>query len=156
MQVKQEEKDVTRLRAAVRGAHDEEAALKTLAKTLVDLSGETAIVAFDPRWSYYTGVSNLFQKPDFQDLQVVQALSEIVDRFDQVLSDIFETVSSEPQVFLGEENPFGENMAAVMVKYHLPNRRVGLLGLVGPVRMDYAKNVGLMEGAKEALDQEHS
>ena len=46
-------------------ADTQEGAVKQVAKKLVDLSGEMALVAFDPNWSYYTGISNLFTKPDF-------------------------------------------------------------------------------------------
>jgi heat-inducible transcriptional repressor len=143
-----------RLRTAVEEADTEEAALKTLAKTLVDLSGETAIVAFDPRRSYYTGVSNLFQKPDFQDLAVVQSLSTLIDRFDEVMAQIFEAISREPQVMIGHENPFGRDIAAIMVKYRLPNARIGLIGLIGPMRMNYGKNLGLLEEAVDILHEE--
>jgi heat-inducible transcriptional repressor len=141
-----------KLRQAMSQAEDGEAALRSLAKKLVDLSGETAIVAFDPRRSFYTGVANLFQKPEFRDLEVLRSLSQIVDRFDEVAGEIFDSISSEPQVMIGKENPFGEDMAAILVKYQLPNKITGFLGLLGPLRMDYEKNLALIEEAKELLD----
>lgn len=143
-----------RLRQAMADAPDDETALRSLAKKLVDLSGETAIVAFDPRRSYYTGVSNLFQKPEFRDLDILRDLSEIVDRFDEVAGEIFDSISSEPQVMIGKENPFGKDMAAILVKYRLPNKVTGFLGLIGPLRMDYGKNIALIEEAKELLDED--
>ncbi len=144
----------TGLRAAVTRSPDDESAVKTLARTLMELSGEMAIVAFDPRWSYYTGMANLFQKPEFHDLILVQTLSALVDRFDEVIGEVFDRVPNEPQVMIGSENPFGRDMAAILVKYTLPSRQVGILGLVGPIRMDYAKNIGLVEEAMEVLDEE--
>ena len=144
----------SQLRQAIGDAHSEEAIVKSLAKAMVDLSGETAIVAFDPRWSYYTGVSNLFAKPDFRDIDVVRSLSTLVDRFDDVIQEIFEKISEHPEVMIGSENPFGKEMSSVIVKYTLPNHHVGLLGLIGPLRMDYQKNVALLREAKEVLDEE--
>jgi transcriptional regulator of heat shock response len=143
----------TQLRQAIGDAQSEEAIVKSLAKAMVDLSGETVIVAFDPRWSYYTGVSNLFAKPDFRDLEVVCALSALLDRFDDVVAEIFEKISAHPEVRIGSENPFGKDMSCVIVKYTLPNHHVGLLGLIGPLRMDYQKNVALLQEAKEVLDE---
>ena len=131
---------------------DEEAALKTLARELVNMSGETAIVAFGPNSSFYTGVANLFQKPDFGDLEVVRALSGMVDRFDEIVAQIFERVEREPQVMIGSKNPFGKEMSAILVKYTLPNHHVGILGLVGPMRMDYSRNLQLLEEAADLLD----
>lgn len=153
---------MSRDRAVRKGRHfrrapnrtlDEEAMLKTLARELVDMSGETVIVAFDPHSSFYTGLSNLFQKPDFVDLDVVRGLSGMVDRFDEIVGQIFERVSREPQVLIGSENPFGKDMAAILVKYALPNRHIGILGLVGPMRMDYSRNLQLIEEAADILDQ---
>ena len=138
---------------AVAQRGDEEATLKTLARALVDMSGETAIVAFGPHSSFYTGVANLFQKPDFGDLDVVRALSGVVDRFDEVVGQIFESIQREPQVLIGSENPFGKDMSAILVKYTLPNRHVGILGLVGPMRMDYSRNLQLLEEAADSLDK---
>ncbi|MFH1089476.1 MAG: hypothetical protein V1716_03570 [Candidatus Uhrbacteria bacterium] len=144
-------KKQSRLREAVSSAVDDESTLRLMAKTLVDLSGETAIVAFGPHRSYYTGVSNLFQKPDFRDLEMLQSLSSMVDRFDDVTAEIFDRVTSEPQVMIGTENPFGDDMTAILVKYRLPNNTVGFLGLLGPLRMNYKKNLSLIEEAREVL-----
>lgn len=143
-----------RMREAVTHTSDAESAVKTLARTLVELSGEMAIVAFDPRWSYYTGMANLFQKPEFSDLSVMRTLSTLVDRFDEVVAEVFDRVSDEPEVMIGRGSPFGKDMAAILVKYTLPNRHIGILGLVGPIRMDYARNIGLMEEAIEILGEE--
>jgi len=154
MEDKRTVEETGRLSAAIKNASSDETALKTLAKTLVILSGETAIVAFGPDWSYYTGVSNLFQKPDFQDTENVQNISELVDRFDDVVCQIFHAVSiQEPKVFLGQENPFGQDIAAVIIKYRLSNHVYGLIGLVGAMRMNYAKNMALVQEAREAIDR---
>ncbi|MFH1253456.1 MAG: hypothetical protein V1664_03960 [Candidatus Uhrbacteria bacterium] len=151
VQTNQGEKVENKLRQAIAKADGDDSTLKLMAKTLVDLSGETAIVAFGPHRSYYTGVANLFQKPDFHDLEMLQNLSSMVDRFDEVAAQIFDRVSVEPQVMIGKENPFGDDMTAILVKYQLPNKTVGFLGLLGPLRMDYKKNLSLIEGAKEVL-----
>jgi len=154
VQSKRVSKNDSKLRQAVSSADDDESTLRLMAKTLVDLSGETAIVAFGPHRSYYTGVSNLFQKPDFRDLEMLKSLSSMVDRFDEVAAEIFDQVSSEPQVMIGSENPFGDDMTAILVKYRLPNNTVGFLGLLGPLRMNYKKNLSLIEEAKGILDGE--
>ena len=46
-----------------------EAAVKQVARKLAELSDEMVLAAFDPHWSYYTGVSRLFRKPDFNELR---------------------------------------------------------------------------------------
>lgn len=148
---KHETKTESKLRQAYQAQENEELAIKTLAKTLVSLSGETAIIAFNPYWSYYTGVSNLFAKPDFADLELMQSLSEIVDRFDEVVTAMFEQAETEPQVLIGSQNPFGQNMSTIFVKCPFSKNNVGLIGLVGPMRMNYKRNLSLIEATMEIL-----
>lgn len=130
---------------------NKESSVKSIAKRLTEISGETAIVAFDPNWSFFTGMSNLMQKPEFHDS--VPALAELVDQFDAVVSDMFDRVSHEPQVFIGSHNPFGDQMTTIIVRYDFPNTAGGILGLVGPMRMDYARNLALLEAAKKIINE---
>ena len=139
------------IKSAVEETDEAEQLLKSLAKRLVELSGETAIVTFDSDRSYYTGVSELFHKPDFNDLERVRSLSDLVDRFDEVMLSMSSLINDYPEVFIGTKNPFGDQMATVVVRYKLPNNKEGLLGLVGPIRMDYAKNLALIERAKQVI-----
>lgn len=141
-----------KVRDAMRGAEAEDD-MRCLARTIMELSGEMAIVAADPRRSYYAGVANLFDKPDFGELSVVRELSRFLDRFDDVVGEVFDRVAREPQVLIGSENPFGKDMSAVMVKCRLPNGRIGILGILGPMRMDYGRNIGLIEDVREILDE---
>lgn len=140
------------LKESAKSAKELEVSLKRLAKRLAELSGETAIVAFDPRWSYYVGVSNLFHKPDFHSLELAQSLSEFVDQFDEVIQKIYNDVPEKPQVYIGSKNPFGNLMAAIMVRYRISEEQDGLLGLVGPLRMDYNRNLALVERAREVIN----
>ena len=149
---KKSAKGVEKMQEDMHGVSGDEA-IKTLAKTLVDLSGETAIVAFDKDRSYYTGVANLFQKPEFAESSAVQALSELVDRFDDVIKEIFSSVSNDPNILIGSKNPFGKDMAAILVRYVSGRGQSGLLGIIGPMRMDYESNISLLEWAKEVLEQ---
>ncbi len=141
-----------RVRDAVREV-DGDDDVRDLARTLVELSGEMALVAVDPRRSYYAGVANLFDKPDFGELSVVRELSRFLDRFDDVMGEVFDRVENEPQVLIGSDNPFGKDMSAVMVKCRLPNGQIGILGLIGPMRMDYERNIGLMGDVRDILDE---
>lgn len=146
--------DASRMRAATRRVQDDEQVVRVLTRTLSELTGEMAIAAFDPRASFYAGVSNLLSKPDFGDLEVVKALSQLIDRFDEVVEEVFDHVPNTAQVMIGRQNPFGNDMSTILVKYRLPSGHIGILGLVGPMRMDYGRNIALLQRAKELLDEE--
>lgn len=130
-----------------------EGTLKSLAQRLVELSGETAFVAFDPRWSYYAGISNLFHKPDFEDLEQVRALSLLMDSFDQVVMSMSQRATERPAVFIGSEGLFGNHVSTIVVRYVFPNEQQGTVGLIGPLRMNYIHNLALVQRAYEMLDE---
>lgn len=132
---------------------DVEETLKSLAQKLAELSGETAIVASDPRWSYYAGVSNLFHKPDFDDVDLIRSLSRMVDSFDQIMRAFTNQAPDQPTVFIGSEGPFGSQVSTIILRYHFPNKQQGLIGLIGPLRMNYVQNLALMKRANELLDE---
>ncbi len=143
-----------RLRYVADEARSDEDTLRSLTKELVRLSGDMAIAAFEGQSSYYTGMGSLMAKPDFQDLDLVRSMTSMLDRFDEVVESVFDDLQNKPQVMIGSENPFGKNTAAVLVKCRLPNGRMGLIGLVGPMRMDYQRNLGLVEEVIDVLNEE--
>lgn len=126
--------------------------LRCIAKRLVELSGETAIVAGDHRFGYYIGVSNLLTKPDFNDLELLRTVSAMVDQFDEAVMHVYDRVQEETVVFIGSDNPFGHHMTTILVKYQIDGGPEGLLGLVGPLRMNYARNISLLNQARDVIN----
>ncbi len=117
---------------------------RAAAKTLAALTGSAVFWAFHKNNLYYTGLSNLFQQPEFANSGLVYNVSAVIDRLDEIIDSIFEKVEEEPMILLGEENPFGNFCGSVLAKYRRGNVS-GMFGLVGPMRMDYERNLGLVE-----------
>jgi len=140
------------LRKAADRSVDQQGLMRELAKTLVQLSGETALMSLDSEWNKVTGVSNLFEKPDFDDVDMLRSLSRLVDKFEEVMKGIFDEIDQDVRVYLGTENPFGQQMATILVKYTLPNGATGVFGLTGPLRMNYKKNIQLLKEAKYLIE----
>ena len=126
--------------------------MKALAQTLVELSGETALMSVNDESSQVTGVSNLFGKPDFDDVEMLRSLSHLVDRFEEVMHGVFHDVHQDIQIYLGKDNPFGTQMATMLVKYRLPSGVTGVFGLTGPLRMNYKRNMRLLKEAKQLIE----
>lgn len=137
------------LEKSASGAGDYETARKCVARTLVDLSAETVLIAFTPERVYYTGLSNLFQKPDFAEMRLVTSVSQVFDRCEEYLPDFFEKVSDQPQYFLGGEHPFGEILSILSMRFG--RNRQSLIALIGPQRMNYRHNWGLIKKAQELI-----
>ncbi len=129
--------------------------LRRTAKALAELSGDTALVGFAKRDVYYTGLTNLFSKPEFRHAALVTSMSKVLDHLDEVMEQVFPTVRDEVAVLIGEENPFGRECGVLIVR--LPTGAsaeegaYGIMALLGPMRMDYDADYGLLETAKEIL-----
>ncbi len=115
--------------------------IKNLAKKLVVYSNNTVVVGFSPDNVYYTGVANLFTQPEFCHPNGIYNISLLVDHLDKVMAEIFDEVN-EVEVKVGSENPFSNNTSVVLTPWQLKNRH-GILGILGPLRMDYEHNLGL-------------
>lgn len=141
------------LREAAKNANGQRELLREMAKTLVQLSGETALMSLDSEWNKVTGLSNLFDKPDFDDVDTLRSLSKVVDKFEEVMKGVFDQVDQDVNVYIGKENPFGQQMATILVKYKLPNGITGVFGLTGPLRMNYKRNIQLLKEVKLLLEE---
>lgn len=117
-----------------------EVLIKELAKKIVDLSNNTVLIGFSENNVYYTGIANLFCQPEFRDPERVYNMSLIIDHLDKAMSDIFNQIK-ELEIRIGEENPFDQHCSAILTPWGKKKR--GVFGILGPMRMDYEKNLGL-------------
>jgi len=133
---------------AILSDSDYETARKNLAKTLVELSKETVLLAFSPTKVYYTGLANLFKKPELLELNLVADISRMFDHCEECLDDFYDKADRIPKYFIGEEeHPFGGILSVAAMKFG----ESGLLALLGPKRMNYKKNWVLMNKVKEII-----
>ncbi len=125
----------------------DEAAYKATAKAIAELSSAAVFWAFHKNDLYYTGLSNLFSQPEFRQVNAVCDVSGIIDRLEEIIDEVFEDLEEGEQILVGSKNPFGNFLSAVIVKYK-HNNQSGVLGILGPMRMDYERNLALVEFIK--------
>jgi len=119
--------------------------IKEKAKEIAEESGLAVFIGHGSQDVYYTGLSNLFSQPEFQDLNLISSVSEVLDHLDEVMDNMFDEVS-EIEIKIGSDNPFSENCSVIMKK----NEDV-LIGILGPARMDYQKNIDLINLINEII-----
>ncbi|MDP3899475.1 MAG: hypothetical protein Q8Q23_00135 [bacterium] len=132
-----------------------EMSIKQAAKSLAEESGLAVFWALHRNNVYYTGISNLLSQPEFCETQKVIDISRVIDHIDEIINEIFKDIKYSEQILIGENNPFGAVCGSVIIKYK--NKDVpsvakamasedGMLGIIGPMRMDYEKCVALING----------
>ncbi len=121
--------------------------IKAIAKKSAELSGEAVVVGFAPNNVFYTGLSNIFAKPEFTNHDSVVGISRIIDHLDEVMSDIGTMLDDDISVLLGSDNPFGDECASVLTL-----AQGGMvIGMLGPMRMDYGQNIAFLKHIKTLL-----
>lgn len=105
-----------------------------------------AISEIDKHEVYSEGLSNILRFPEYSN---VDKIKEIISLFENKTS-LNEMVASLPQVesgkvavFIGEENNIPElkNNSVILSSYKAGKNLTGIIGVVGPMRMDYSKAV---------------
>ncbi|KKU19377.1 hypothetical protein A3H10_01420 [Candidatus Uhrbacteria bacterium RIFCSPLOWO2_12_FULL_46_10] len=117
------------------------AILKLTAKIIASFSEESVFLAFDKHDVYYTGLANLFSQPEFIDHEQVYSVSAIIDRLDEAVADVYDSVPDNVQVFIGKKHNFGSQCSAIITRYRATGDDFGIFGLLGPTRMDYDLNI---------------
>ena len=125
----------------------DEDSFKKTAKELARLSGNAVFWAIHKNNLYYTGISNLLTQPEFIQTNLILDISAVIDRVDEIISEIFEDIKEEPEILVGSTNPFGNFCSTIIVKYKKDDN-IGLFGILGPMRMDYENNLALVNYIK--------
>lgn len=140
--------------AAVQRRKAQEQRAKQIAKALSVVSGEAVIISVGDNEYYATGLSNLFNKPEFQEHADLMALvGELFDQVDDIMVDMNRRVAGV-EVLIGHENPFSEMMSLVVNDYGA-GRRSTTVGILGPMRMDYHTNIALLEYIDSLMDNDY-
>jgi len=95
------------------------------------------------------GSSNVLNQPEFSDLGKVQALFRLIDEKRELSRAMAETIEegAHVKVSIGAENrlPAIRECSLVTKTYAAGGRSVGVIGILGPMRMDYDKMVALVD-----------
>jgi len=129
---------------------NDEQSIKTTARELAERSGLAVFWAIHKNNLYYTGISNLLSQPEFHRYEVAIDISKVIDQMEDIISGIYKEVSYEGEILVGERNPFGSVCGTVLTKYR-SEAGDGMLGIIGPMRMDYDKCVGLVDSVRSQL-----
>ncbi len=133
---------------------------RNIARLLSDLSENVVITNVSDSPDFYKiGLASLFEFPEFREIEKMFEMANLFDRFDSIFSKIeryfFSQFDDDFNIFIGEENPLNyvRSETMIMSKYKLSNRQTGTLTLIGPTRMNYRKNIGLVKYTTEKLNQ---
>ncbi|TSC92031.1 MAG: hypothetical protein CEN90_146 [Parcubacteria group bacterium Licking1014_17] len=138
---------------------DPEKMIKCLADALSSLSSSVVITAIKEQQDFFKrGLAPLFQHPEFQFADAMSRMAKFFDEFESMFDRMEREFFGVPddieiRIAIGRENHIRDmqDQTLMTAGYDLPGRLRGLLVLVGPMRMDYEKNINLLTYAVNEL-----
>ncbi len=131
---------------------------KALAETLSELSDNLVITNILEEDEFYkTGFSSLFGFPELREFDRMFNLASFFDEFENTFNrmehDFFG--ESDFSVFIGRENANEriQDETVMVARYKLPRNLTGSVTMVGPIRMDYGRNIGLVRYATNEINK---
>ena len=126
---------------------------RTTAKLLSGLSGNLAISGVKHEFDDF-GMKELLDEPEFREMDDLCRLAETLDYIDEKFDILVKNLrDNEVKIFIGKENPIKEisNCSMMVTPYKTKSGEKGILAIIGPKRMKYAKNKSLIEYMKKLL-----
>jgi heat-inducible transcriptional repressor len=109
---------------------------------------ETMIEGEDEREVYLEGVSKIIGVPEFLDMERLKELFQALERKEKLLLLLDKCMKEEGiHVMMGDESDIKEmrGMSLITSTYRIGERSYGILGVIGPLRMNYSKIIPIVD-----------
>jgi heat-inducible transcriptional repressor len=126
-------------------ARDEHERLRQAANMLANEASECVFVSFGDGEMHIAGFGTLFSKPEFNAHDVAKTLGAALDHLQEMVQSL--TSSHEPRALIGSDNPLHRQYSVV---YASPGTHIRI-GFFGPMRMDYEREIGLLQAFNDAF-----
>jgi heat-inducible transcriptional repressor len=129
--------------------------IKEAAQVLSYLTYDAALATLSPDDIYYCGLKNIFAQPEFQEIEKALEIAEIIDRLDEFICEV-SCNSEERKIYIGEENPLGKiaDCSVIISGYKISDYKHGWIGILGPTRMSYSRNLSLVSYVAKILSEQ--
>jgi len=125
--------------------------LEFISEIIDDIQKETEV--------YLSGVSNIFNFPEYHDIDRAKQFIEFLDDKSSitkaVTDDTDDDNNREIQIKIGKENDLDimQNSSLVTANYKMGGRTVGKIGIIGPTRMNYSKVIANINQISKYLEK---
>ncbi len=119
---------------------------KSISNLLAQVSGQAAF-ALLPNQSSATGLSHIIGDPEFTDPKTMKQVAQMFENIDETASKFTKRGEVTAEAIIGGESPVPvpKNLSLVVSNVRMRDGKKGVIGIIGPKRMSYAKNLSLIE-----------
>lgn len=146
--------EISEMRVRVKEEHIQ-VKLKEAVSVLADITQNVSFATLP--WvgdAYYLGLANILMKPEFHDSVKVSTVVQFLEdreHFIDFLEDV--AVDEDIRVFIGRENILEaiQSCSLIAVRYEFNPEMQGVMGILGPTRMNYSRNIAALQAVIEDL-----
>jgi len=113
---------------------------------LSQVSGQAAF-ALLPNQSSATGLSHIIGDPEFTDPKMMKQVAQLLENIDQSANKLIKRTEVTAEAIIGGESPVPvpKNLSLIVSNVKMKDGKTGVIGIIGPKRMAYAKNLSIIE-----------
>lgn len=150
---KREERIEEELEDIIKGVEDKFRMASEIAKFIADNSSSFVNLYFaKERLNLKEGLDEIFKEPESRDENFIHGFVNFLENFESNI----EKLKAEPktQVFIGRESPIpkSKDITLICSECNLPSQKV-FITIMGPKRMDYEKNIKLINSLNKVLEE---
>lgn len=126
--------------------HQHEQLGRSISNLLSQVSGSAAF-ALLPNQSASTGLSHIIGDPEFTDPKTMKQVAQLLENIDQTATKFTKKNELTAEAIIGGESPVPvpKNLSLVVSNVKMKDGKKGVIGIIGPKRMSYAKNLSIIE-----------
>ncbi|MFY0545115.1 heat-inducible transcriptional repressor HrcA [Brevibacillus sp. H7] len=100
------------------------------------------------------GVTKIMNQPEFRDVEKVKDILELLEQNDQLIR-LVGSPTDGLQIRIGQENDVDamKECSIITTSYYLEGKPVGMVGILGPTRMEYGKVISVLNYLAEGLSR---
>ena len=125
-----------------------------LSKFLAETSSNLAAIhLLGKDFFFKEGWEEIIEEPEFEEKYLVFGFARLLENFEKNIEDL--ELNSKVKVYIGKENPFpkAKDFSIISSKCILPDEEEGIISLLGPKRMDYDRNISLINSLIQILEK---
>ena len=105
---------------------------------------------------YFEGLTNIFNFPEYKDIEKAKSLMSFIEDKDLVLNMLANTSSNDGvDIIIGNENIYSpiKDISIITTTYKTGDKIFGRVGLIGPMRMDYVNLINTLKVFSKDINQ---
>ncbi len=101
----------------------------------------------------YDGANNIYNHPEFKSANVAKKFLDVLET-KQLIREVLNVEDDDVNIYIGDENNNSEFKDFSLITFKCP-QNLGIVGIIGPTRMDYAKVLSVIRCIKEILNDKY-